>query len=126
MQVIFESILPIFLIVACGSVLRRMPVFDAGLWPGLEKLGFYVLFPSYLFTTLATADYSSIDIGPITLVYLGAVLLMAALLLATWPLFRTRGVGGAELHRSSRQRHAGTVLSRSPSPRESPTSLASR
>ena len=96
MQVIFESILPIFLIVACGSVLRRVPVFDAGLWPGLEKLGFYVLFPSYLFVTLATADYSSIDIGPVTLVYLGAVLLMAALLLATWPIFRTRGVGAAQ------------------------------
>ncbi|MGV3551858.1 AEC family transporter [Rhizobium sp.] len=96
MQIIFESILPIFLIVALGAVLRRMTLFDAGLWNGLEQLGFYVLFPAYLFVTLATADYSSIDIGPVTAIYLGAILLMAALLIAAWPLFRNRGIGGPQ------------------------------
>lgn len=96
MQIIFESILPIFLIVVAGAALRRASLFDAGLWNGLEQLGFYVLFPCYLFVTLATADYDGIDIGPVTVVYLGAVLLMAALLLATWPLFRARGIGAAQ------------------------------
>ena len=47
-------------------------------------------------TTLATADYASIDIGPVTLVYLGSILLLAALLLAAWPVFRARGVGAAQ------------------------------
>jgi predicted permease len=96
MQIIFESILPIFLIVATGVFLRRLTIFDAGLWNGLEQLGFYVLFPCYLFTTLATANYATIDIGPVTLVYLGAILLLAAMLLATWPVFRARGVGAAQ------------------------------
>lgn len=96
MQIIFESILPIFLIVLTGAALRRMPVFDTGLWNGLEQLGYYVLFPCYLFITLATADYASIDIGPVSLVYLGSILLMAALLLAAWPLFRARGVGAPQ------------------------------
>jgi malonate transporter and related proteins len=96
MQIIFESILPIFLIVATGVFLRRLTIFDTGLWNGLEQLGFYVLFPCYLFTTLATADYASIDIGPVTLVYLGSILLLAALLLAAWPVFRARGVGAAQ------------------------------
>ena len=96
MQIIFESILPIFLVVATGVFLRRLTIFDAGLWSGLEQLGFYVLFPCYLFTTLATADYASIDIGPVTLVYLGSILLLAALLLAAWPVFRARGVGAAQ------------------------------
>jgi len=96
MQIIFESILPIFLIVAAGIVLKRLPLFDKGLWNGLEQLGFYVLFPCYLFVTLATADYSDIDILPVSVVYLGAVLLMAALLMAAWPLFRARGVGAPQ------------------------------
>ena len=96
MQIIFESILPIFLIVALGVAQRRMTLFDAGLWNGLEQLGFYVLFPAYLFVTLATADYSGIEIGPVTAVYLGAILLMASLLIAAWPLFRNRGIGGAQ------------------------------
>lgn len=92
MQIIFESILPIFLIVATGVMLRCLTIFDQGLWNGLEQLGFYVLFPCYLFSTLATADYKNIDIGPVTLVYLGAILVLAALLLAAWPLFRARGI----------------------------------
>jgi malonate transporter len=96
MQIIFESILPIFLIVALGVTLRRMTLFDDGLWNGLERLGFYVLFPAYLFVTLATADYADIDIGPVTAVYLGAILLMAGLLIAAWPIFRARGVGGPQ------------------------------
>jgi len=96
MQIIFESILPIFLIVVAGIVLKRLPLFDKGLWNGLEQLGFYVLFPCYLFVTLATAEYSDIDIVPVTVVYLGAVLLMAALLMAAWPLFRARGVGAPQ------------------------------
>jgi predicted permease len=96
MQIIFESILPIFFIVATGVVLRRLTIFDPGLWNGLEQLGFYVLFPCYLFVTLATADYSSIDIGPVTAVYLGSILLLAGLLLGAWPLFRARGVGAPQ------------------------------
>ncbi|UVC11379.1 AEC family transporter [Rhizobium sp. TH2] len=96
MQIISESILPIFLIVVSGIVLKRLPLFDKGLWNGLEQLGFYVLFPCYLFVTLATADYSDIDILPVSVVYLGAVLLMASLLMAAWPLFRARGVGAPQ------------------------------
>jgi malonate transporter len=96
MQIIFESILPIFLIVATGVVLRRLTIFDPGLWNGLEQLGFYVLFPCYLFITLATADYATIEIGPVTVVYLGSILLLAAVLLAAWPVFRARGVGAPQ------------------------------
>lgn len=96
MQIIFESILPIFLIVATGTVLRRLTIFDPGLWNGLEQLGYYVLFPCYLFLTLATADYTSIDIGPVTAVYLGSILILAGVLLAAWPLFRAHGVGAPQ------------------------------
>jgi malonate transporter and related proteins len=96
MQIIFESILPIFLVVASGTVLRRLSIFDQGLWNGLEQLGYYVLFPCYLFITLATADYADIDILPVSTVYLGAVLLMAAVLMSAWPLFRARGVGAPQ------------------------------
>ena len=96
MQIIFESILPIFLVVATGEILRRLPIFDPGLWNGLEQLGYYVLFPCYLFLTLATADYSNIDIGPVTAVYLSSILVLAGLLLAAWPLFRARGVGAPQ------------------------------
>lgn len=96
MLIIFESILPIFLLVMAGVVLRRLPTFEDGLWNGLEKLSFYVLFPSYMFLTLSDADYSGIDVWPVTTVYLGAIFLMAGGLMAAWPMLKSRGVETAQ------------------------------
>ncbi len=96
MFVIFESILPIFLLVMLGVALKRAPFIDKGLWTGLEQLGYYVLFPAYLFLTLAMADYGNIEIGRISAVYLGALLVIGVLLMALWPLLKSRGVTGPQ------------------------------
>ncbi len=96
MLVIFESILPIFLLVVLGAALKRARFIDQNFWGGLEQLGFYVLFPAYLFLTLAQADYASIDIATISGVYLGAIFVIASALMASWPLMRRNGVTGAQ------------------------------
>ncbi|WP_105371885.1 AEC family transporter [Neorhizobium huautlense] len=93
MLLIFESILPIFLLVLLGAALKRSSFINATLWDGLEQLGYYVLFPALLFYTLATADFTKIDIGLIGAVSNGAVILMAGLVLALWPVLRRAGVG---------------------------------
>ncbi|SOE17285.1 hypothetical protein SAMN05877838_2183 [Hoeflea halophila] len=89
---IFESILPIFLIVLLGIVLKRAPFIDQSVWPGLETLGYYLLFPSLLFLTLATADFSGIELGTVALVSLVAVAVMTVLLIAIHPIARARGM----------------------------------
>jgi predicted permease len=96
MLIIFESILPIFLVIVTGVVLKRLSFFEAGLWEALEQLSFYLLFPTYLFLTLAQADYADIEIGPVSLVYIGAILLVAGLMLAAWPMLRRLGVNDAQ------------------------------
>ncbi|MCY0094666.1 AEC family transporter [Hoeflea ulvae] len=95
MSLIFESILPIFLIVLLGAALRHARFIDQSLWPGLETVGYYVLFPSLLFLTLAKADFSSTELGTVSLVALIAVGVMTALLLALHPLARVRGMSDA-------------------------------
>ena len=92
---IFESILPIFLIVLLGGALRRAPFIDQSVWPGLETIGYYLLFPSLLFLTLATADFSTLELGTVTLVGLVALTVMTALLLAIRPLASARGMSDA-------------------------------
>lgn len=89
---IFESILPIFLIVLLGIALRRLPFIDQSVWPGLETLGYYLFFPFLLFLTLATADFSGIELGTVAIVSLLAVVVMAVLLIALHPLARARGM----------------------------------
>ena len=95
MFLIFESILPIFLIVVLGVALRRAPFIDHSVWPGLETIGYYLFFPALLFLTLATADFSSIELGTVSLVALLAVVVMTVLLIAIHPLARANGMSDA-------------------------------
>lgn len=92
MLTIFESILPVFLLVVLGALLKRWPVIDRNMWDGLEQLGFYVLFPSLLFTTLANAEFSGMAAGDIAIGSIGSVTFIALLLALSWPLFRSAGV----------------------------------
>lgn len=94
MLIIFESILPIFLLVILGVVLKRTRLINEGFWSGLEQFGYFVLFPALLFETLSTTNFSSMNSGGIGLVSLMAVCVMTALVLAIWPLLRRQGMAG--------------------------------
>lgn len=88
---IFESVLPIFLLIVLGNVLRRMPLMEQTGWRGLEEMSYWVLYPVLLFTTVARANFSALTLDAMLAALLGAVLIMAALVLATWPLWRASG-----------------------------------
>lgn len=88
---IFESVLPIFLLIVLGNVLRRLPLMEQAGWRGMEELSYWVLYPVLLFTTVARADFSALTLDAMFAALLGAVLAMAALVLASWPLWRASG-----------------------------------
>ncbi len=93
MLIIFESVLPIFLTVALGVGLKRLPIFTPDFWNGLNQLGYYVLFPALLFTTLARADFSTIAAADIAWVAFLGVLVISTLTIALWPLLKSVGLG---------------------------------
>ena len=74
---IFESILPVFLLVVLGTLLKRWRLIDRDMWNGLEQLGFFVLFPSLLFTTLANAEFAGIAAGRIAVSSIGSLTFIA-------------------------------------------------
>jgi predicted permease len=84
----FESILPIFLLIVAGVVLRRLPIVDQGAWPGLEQLGFWFLYPTLLFTTILRADFSGLRLDALLLALLLSIAVMAGFALALWPPLR--------------------------------------
>lgn len=92
MMATFESILPIFLLIVAGNLLRRMPVFDAATWPALEKLGFWFLYPTLLFTTIAEADFSGLSLDVMMIALCASISIMCVLLYGCWKVF-----GGAGL-----------------------------
>ncbi|ASJ58914.1 AEC family transporter [Sinorhizobium meliloti] len=94
MTIVFESILPVFLLVILGVALRRSTLVDQGLWIGLEQFGYYFLFPALLFSTLAKADLAGLEADATAVATVGSVTLMSAALLSAWPLLRRGGISG--------------------------------
>ena len=91
MFAIFESILPIFLLIVAGHLLRRAPLMDEAGWRGLDQLSYWVLYPGLLFATVSGADFSALSLDAMFAVLLGAVFVVAAMVLATWPVWRATG-----------------------------------
>lgn len=88
MTEVFESLLPVFLIIALGVGLKRSGVVPEGMWAGFELIVYWVLFPALLIKSLITADLTTVPVAGVA----GALFLAAAsMCLITWlamPLFR--------------------------------------
>lgn len=94
MLITIQSVLPIFLIILVGNLLRQTPIFTKEFWIGLERLGFYVLYPTLLFSTVFRADFSGLSLGKIIIALGFAWLTLCLLTLALWPLVKKMGIGG--------------------------------
>jgi malonate transporter and related proteins len=89
---IFESLLPVFLVIALGAGLKQFGLVPGDMWDGLERIAYWVLFPALLIETLIHADLKS---APVTDVAAALILAAATQCVIAWlamPLFR-RGLG---------------------------------
>ncbi len=94
MLAIFESILPVFLLIVAGNLLRRTTVINQAAWPGLEQLGYWFLYPTLLFTTILKADFSGLAIDAIMSALMISVLAICAFTYALYPLLIRSGLVG--------------------------------
>jgi malonate transporter and related proteins len=92
MLIVFQSILPIFLIVLLGIALKRSPVINPTFWDGLEQFSYWVLFPSLLFQTMAHADFSNTENLSVSFAAIITVCVMSGAILGLWPLLQKAGV----------------------------------
>ncbi|WGS23632.1 MULTISPECIES: AEC family transporter [unclassified Bradyrhizobium] len=74
MAVVIAALLPVFLLIVLGFVLRRTLMRIDTQWHGLERLTYYVLFPVLLVQTLVKADLTKVPIAGV-----GGALLLSAL-----------------------------------------------
>ncbi len=88
----FEAILPIFLLIVAGNVLRRLPIIDANAWPGLEQLGYWFLYPTLLFTTIVNADFGDLSLDRLLLALVLGVGGMILFTLMLWPSLDRRAI----------------------------------
>lgn len=82
MAAVFASLIPVFLLILTGSLVRRLVAVNPRWWRGAEQLVYYVLFPLLLIETLARADLRTVPVADMAAVLALAVLLMSLLCLA--------------------------------------------
>ncbi len=94
MAIVIAALLPVFILIVLGVILRRTLMRLETQWNGLERLTYYVLFPMLLIQSLVKADLSKVPIAGVGGALMLAALIMSLLCLALWPLLARRGIDG--------------------------------
>jgi malonate transporter len=94
MAIVIAALMPVFLLIVLGVVLKRTLMPQDAQWHGLERLTYYVLFPMLLIQTLVKADLSSVPVAGVGGALMLAALAVSLLCLVLWPLFRRMNVDG--------------------------------
>lgn len=81
MSLILDPVLPVFLLMLGGALLRRRGFVAEAFWPSLERLAYYVLLPALIVATLARSDLTGLAAGGIAVTVLGALAVVSLLLL---------------------------------------------
>jgi len=82
---ILSSLVPVFLIIICGYVLKISNFPGDKFWPGAEQIVYYILFPALLFSSSASASWEFYSVSSMVLAILGAMFVMSGILLALRP-----------------------------------------
>ncbi|MBR0903519.1 AEC family transporter [Bradyrhizobium liaoningense] len=94
MAVVIAALLPVFILIVLGIMLKRslMPLDTQ--WHGLERLTYFVLFPMLLIQTLVRADLSKVPVAGVGGALLLSALVMSLLCLALRPALSRFGIDG--------------------------------
>ncbi len=82
----FDALAPIFLVIAIGFALRRIRYLPDSMWPVLDHLCWYLLFPLLVIKTLSQSDLAAIPMRHLAGALLLAASLMVVLLLVSRPV----------------------------------------
>ena len=94
MAIVISALLPVFSLIVLGFILKRSLMRLDTQWHGLERLTYYVLFPTLLIQTLVKANLSDVPVAGVGGALLLSALAMSLLCLALQPLFSRLDIDG--------------------------------
>jgi malonate transporter and related proteins len=94
MAIVLAALMPVFLLIVLGFVLKRSLMRLETQWHGLERLTYYVLFPMLLIQTLVKADLTKVPVAGVGGALLISAFSMSMLCLALRPLLARCNVDG--------------------------------
>jgi predicted permease len=86
MSAVLTALVPVFLLIALGALLRRTLLPDRKSWDAFERLTYFVLFPALLIVTTATADLREVPATGVGGALAGAILALSLALIVSRPL----------------------------------------
>jgi predicted permease len=88
MAEVFGALLPTFILIALGYIVRASNIATAEQFGMVNRFGYFVLYPSFLFTLVSDANFAGRDAGPFLLALLIGFLSLVALGLLLRLVFR--------------------------------------
>ena len=70
---IINAILPIFLMILCGYIIKKSSLVSKSFWYGVEQLTYYIFFPALLISKMSVTELSGIDLSQIIYIYIIAL-----------------------------------------------------
>jgi predicted permease len=92
---VVAALVPVFLVIATGCVMRVTGIVAEEQWRGVERLTYFVLFPAIIIETLVKADLSTVPVLGVGVALIGAIVSNAIVVLVLRrPLERTIALDG--------------------------------
>src|SRR3972149_11013681 len=83
---VVTALIPVFLVIALGVVLKRALLTERAAWDAIEHLVYYVLFPALLLVTTATSDLARVPAAGVGGALASAIVTLSLALLVLKPL----------------------------------------
>ncbi|MBY0565418.1 MAG: AEC family transporter [Hyphomonadaceae bacterium] len=80
MASVYAALAPVFILIALGWLARNRRIATAEQFGVVNRFGYFILYPAFLFTIVTGADFSNADAGPFVIAVLlgfGAIMLLA-------------------------------------------------
>ena len=81
MLIFITALIPIMALIILGYILKRSKFLDEDAWSGIEKLTYFILFPSLLIRTLGNQSITGTPWPSMLMVIVGTVIISAVLLI---------------------------------------------
>lgn len=91
MSPLIAGLAPVFILIVIGWAARAGRIATPEAFGSVNRFGYFVLYPAFLFTLTAGADFSTQGAGPYLIGVLGGVIAAIVLALTTRILFRADG-----------------------------------
>lgn len=82
------SLLPVFLVIALGHLIRRVNLIGESDWASIDRLAYYVLFPAILIKEIGAADFAGVPVVRMAAAMMLAVVAFGLLLLLARPALK--------------------------------------